>query len=289
MSPKPRFRRVVIAGLGLLGGSLALALKKRRMAARVVAWGRDAAGLQAALRAGLVDEVATDAACARGADLILLCAPFKCFEGQLRSLSLTAPKGCVVTDVGSVKGAQVARWQRAAGPLRFVASHPMAGGEKTGWRNAKADLFEGAPCLLTPLAGTDRGALRTVEGFWRGLGMEVARTSPAEHDRIVARVSHLPHAAAFALAAAAARLGPDSDFVWAGKGWFDSSRVAASDAALWADIFLHHPRRMEGALRGLEAEVKRLRGLLKAGRRPALEAWLGRAADFRRATEGRRR
>lgn len=289
MSPKPRFKRVVIAGLGLLGGSLALALKKRRMAARVVAWGRDPAGLAGALRAGLVDEASTDAGCARGADLLLLCAPFNCFEGQLRALSLVAPKGCLATDVGSVKGAQVARWHRAAGPLRFVASHPMAGGEKPGWRNASADLFEGAACLLTPLAGTDRRALLAVGRFWGALGMDVARTSPAEHDRIVARVSHLPHAAAFALAAAAARLGPESDFALAGKGWFDSSRVAASDAALWADIFLHHPRRMDASLRGLEAELKRLRGLLKAGRRPALVAWLGRAAEFRRSTEGRRR
>jgi prephenate dehydrogenase len=289
MSRKPRYERAVIVGLGLLGGSLALALKKRRLARRVVAWGRTPSSLASALRAGLVDEVHTDADCARGADLILLCAPFTRFEGQLRALAAVAPEGCLVTDVGSVKGAQVGRWHRAAGPLRFVASHPMAGGEKTGWRNASADLFQGAACLLTPLAATDRRAVLELGRLWRALGMRVSTVSPEEHDRLIGRVSHVPHAAAFVLAAAQARGRRVQDFAFAGKGWFDTSRVAASDADLWTDIFLHHPRRMDQALRGLEAELKVLRGLLKSGRRAALSAWLARAADFRRATEGRRR
>lgn len=288
MKTKPAFERVLIVGLGLLGGSLALALKKRRLARRVVAWGRRPSSLRPALRAGLVDEVHTTVDCARGADLIVLCAPFTRFEGQLRALAAVAPKGCLTTDVGSVKGAEVARWHRAAGPLRFVASHPMAGGEKTGWRNASADLFEGAACLLTPLAATDRRALTEVGRLWRALGMRVSRVSPEEHDRLIARVSHVPHAMAFALAAAQARGRRIQDFAFAGKGWFDTSRVAASDAALWADIFLHHPRRMDPALKGLEAELRDLRRLLKAGRRTALETWLARASGFRRATEGRR-
>ncbi|HTB21141.1 MAG TPA: prephenate dehydrogenase/arogenate dehydrogenase family protein [bacterium] len=289
MSPKPRYARVVIAGLGLLGGSLALALKKRGMASRVVAWGRDAAGLRAAVRAGLVDEASTEAACAKGADLVVLSAPFTCFESHLRALAAVAPKGCLATDVGSVKGAQVARWHRAAGGMRFVASHPMAGGEKTGWRNASADLFQGAACLLTPLAATDPGALRQVRGLWGRLGMRVTLCTPKEHDRLVARVSHFPHAAAFALAAAQARGKRVSDFAWAGKGWFDTSRVAASDPGLWADIFMHHPGRVAADLEAMERELKTLRRLVRSGHTPALRAWLARAADFRKATEGARR
>jgi prephenate dehydrogenase len=289
MSPKPRYERVLIAGLGLLGGSLALALKKRRLARRVVAWGRNPSTLGEALRAGVVDEAHTSVDCACDADLIVLCAPFTRFEGLLRDLAAVAPEGCLATDVGSVKGAEVKRWHRAAGPLRFVASHPMAGGEKTGWRNASADLFEGAACLLTPLASTDRRALAEVEILWKALGMRVSRVSPEEHDRLIGRVSHVPHAAAFILAAAEARGRGLRDFAFAGKGWFDTTRVAASDAALWADIFSHHPGRMERALKRLEAESARLRRLLKAGRRPALRAWLERAAEFRRATEGRPR
>jgi prephenate dehydrogenase len=291
MTAKPRYERVLIAGLGLLGGSLALALKKRRLAKTVLAWGRNPATLGEALAAGVVDEAHTSVDCACDVDLIVLCAPFTRFEGLLRDLAAVAPEGCLVTDVGSVKGAEVKRWHRAAGPLRFVASHPMAGGEKTGWRNASAELFEGAACLLTPLASTDRRALAEVGRLWTALGMRVSRVTPEEHDRLIARVSHVPHAAAFALAAALARGrgGRPADFTFAGKGWFDTSRVAASDPGLWADIFSHHPRRMELALKGLEAELRGLRGLLKAGKRPALEAWLARAAEFRRATERRRR
>jgi prephenate dehydrogenase len=289
VSRRLRYRRVVIAGLGLLGGSLALALKKRRLADRVVAWGRELSRLRPAVRAGLVDEVSVDVGCAQGADLVVLCAPFTRFEGQLRALARAAPPGCLVTDVGSVKGGQVARWHAAAGPLRFVASHPMAGGEKTGWRHADADLFEGAACLLTPLPATRRDAVLEAGRLWQALGMRVDLVTPEEHDRLISRVSHLPHAAAFALAAAQARLGPAADFAWAGKGWFDTSRVASSDAALWRDIFLHHPRRMERSIRAVEAELARLRRLLAAGKPEKLEAWLAAAAEFRRATEGQRR
>ena len=285
MSVRPRFQRVVIAGLGLLGGSLALALKQRSLAGRVVAWGRDLSRLRPAVPAGLVDEVSVDVSAARGADLVVLCATAAQYEQQLRQLAGAAPAGCLVTDVASVKGASVARWHKAAGPLRFVASHPMAGGEKTGWRNAKAGLFEGAACLMTPLPRTDRSAVLAVGTLWQDLGMDVALCSPEEHDRLVGLVSHLPHAAAFALAAATARLGSSEDFQWAGKGWFDTTRVAASDPSLWAGIFLHHPRRMERSLALVEAELGRLRALLKAGKRPDLEAWLERAAAFRRSTE----
>jgi prephenate dehydrogenase len=286
---EPRFKKALVVGIGLLGGSLALALKKRGLAGKVSAWGRDLGRMRPALRAGLVDEISVSPESARGADLIVLCSPFGSFEGQLKQLALHAPGGCLATDVGSVKGAEVERWHRAAGPLRFVASHPMAGGERSGWRHASADLFEGAACLLTPLARTDRSAVLAVGTLWQDLGMDVALVSPAEHDRLIARVSHLPHAAAFALAAAQTHLGGTSDFAWAGKGWFDTSRVAGSDPGLWADIFLHHPRRMEASLKALETESKRLRGLLKSGRRKALLAWLERASNLRRASEEQRR
>lgn len=284
MGAKPRFQRVVIAGLGLLGGSLALALKDRKLAAKVVAWGRNAPRLKQAKAAGLVDEASTDVACAKGADLIVLCTPFEQFEGQLTQLAKAAPAGCLVTEVGSVKGPSVERWHKAAGPLRFVASHPMAGGDKTGWKHASPYLFEGAACFLTPLRLSDRRAVLAIGELWQALGMRVSLCSPEEHDRIVGRVSHLPHAAAFALAASQSRLKGLDDFAYAGKGWFDTSRVGGSDADLWADIFLHHPSRMDKSLAGLQAEIKALRGLLKQKRKGPLKAWLAKASGFRRAT-----
>jgi prephenate dehydrogenase len=282
----PRFRRVVINGLGLLGGSLGLGLKKKKMAGTVVALGRDLGRLKPALKAGLVDEISVSPDCARGADLIVLCTPYHSFSAQLKALSETAPEGCLVTDVGSVKGAEVARWHRAAGSLRFVASHPMAGGEKSGWREANAGLFEGAACLITPLPVTDRRAVKDIGELWQSLGMQVELLSPEEHDRVIGRVSHLPHAVAFALAAAEARRGRVGDYALAGKGWFDTSRVGGSDKDLWADIFLHHPKRMERSLKSVEDEIARLRRLLKSGKRPALARYLGGASEFQRATRG---
>lgn len=282
---QPKFKRVVIVGLGLLGGSVALALRKRRMAKHIVALGRSLATLRAPKRAGLVDEISVDPRCAQGADLIVLASPFTQFERQLKALSHAAPPGCLCTDVGSVKGDAVSRWHWAAEPMDFVASHPMAGGERRGWQQARADLFEGAACLLTPLPITRRGAVVRVGRFWEALGMNVALTTPEDHDRIVARVSHLPHAAAFALVAATAGHGPLSDMDFAGKGWADSSRIAASDDALWADIFLHHPKRLDAGLKDLAAEITRLRGLLKAGKAAPLRAWLRKAARFRRTSE----
>ncbi len=278
---RPRFARVVVAGLGLLGGSLALALKRRGLAGTVTAWVRDPAAARPAVRAGLVDAVSRGPECARNADLAVLCTPYTCFEPQLRELARIAPPGCLVTDVGSVKGPLGARWHRAAGPLKFVASHPMAGGERSGWRNASASLFEGAACILTPLPRTDPGALRGVRELWRALGAEVSLTTPAEHDRLVARVSHLPHAAAFALARSLARGGRPGDFAWAGRGFLDTTRVAASSPDLWAGIFRHHPDRLDRGLAALEREVHTLRRLIRAGAVAPLRAYLARAARFR--------
>jgi prephenate dehydrogenase len=282
VSAGPKFQRVVVVGLGLLGGSVALAMKRRKLAKWVVGLGRDLGRLRPALQAGLVDEVSVKADCVADADLILLCGPFQHFERQLKALAVAAPEGCLVTDVGSVKGPLVARWHKAAGPLRFVASHPMAGGERTGWRNARPDLFEGAACLLTPLTHTRRDAVLAVGKLWQALGAEVSLTSPQDHDRLIGRVSHLPHAAAFALAAAEAADGRIVDFAWAGKGWRDTTRVAASDEALWADIFLHHPKALQQGLRGLERESARLRALLESGRPGPLRAFLRKASQFRR-------
>ena len=283
MSVRPKYQKAVVVGLGLLGGSMALALKRRGLAKRVAALGRDLGRLRPALNAGLVDEISVKADCVSEADLILLCGPFQQFERQLRALAVAAPEGCLVTDVGSVKGPLVARWHRAAGPLSFVASHPMAGGEKTGWRHARPDLFEGAACLITPLAKTRRDAVLAVGKLWQALGAEVSLTSPQDNDRLIGRVSHLPHAAAFALASSEAADGRIVDFAWAGKGWRDTTRVAASDAALWADIFLHHPRALQRGLRSLERESARLRALLEAGRPGPLRSFLRKAAKFRQA------
>lgn len=276
------FKKVVIVGLGLLGGSLALALKKKRLANSVWGLGRDAKRLLKAQRLGLVDAVATDVGAAHGADLIVLCTPFSRFEKDLQMLSQAAPEGCLVTDVGSVKGAAVARWERAAGNLKFVASHPMAGGELGGFEHAWAGLFEGAAVLLTPTRLSAPSAVARVASLWKAVGARVSKTTPAAHDALVGRLSHLPHAAAFALMAQIARRSRTKDFAFAGKGFLDSTRIAGSDPALWADIFLHHPRFLRQELKGLRIHIAALEALLKPGRAKALQAWLARISTARR-------
>jgi prephenate dehydrogenase len=277
-----KFERAVIVGLGLLGGSLALALKKNRLAKRIVAIGRRPADLREALKAGLVDEVSVDMTAAKGADLIVLCGPFRLFEKQLKELSQVAPLGCLCTEVGSIKGAAVERWHWAAEPLDFVASHPMAGGEKTGWRHAQAGLFEGAPVILTPLKVTRREAVLRIGRLWESLGADVSLTTPQDHDRLAGRISHLPHAVAFALCSVLAKQGRLVDFMFAGKGFWDSTRVGASDAGLWTDIFKGNP----GVAKDLRAVAKELNGMAKAiaSEPPArLKKRLEQAGDFRRA------
>lgn len=280
------FRKAVVVGVGLLGGSLALALKRRRLARSVWGLGRDAKRLMMARRRGLLDEASTEVRAVAGADLIVLCTPFTLFERQLRALALAAPEGCLVTEVGSVKGASVAAWERAAGPLRFVASHPMAGGELGGFEHARADLFEGAPVILTPTARTHRPSLRRVAGLWKALGGRVALATPKAHDALVGRLSHLPHAAAFSLMALLASRVRAKDLVFAGKGFLDSTRVAGSEAALWRDIFLHHPGFLRAELKGLRAQIAVLEGLLHPSRAAALEAWLARISAARRRAGG---
>lgn len=280
----PKFKKAVIVGLGLLGGSAALALKKKRLAKRVVALGRKPADLKAAQKARVIDAWSVDAAVVKDADLIILCGPFRLFEAQLQQLSRLAPIGCLCTEVGSVKGAAVSRWHWAAEPMDFVASHPMAGGEKTGWRNAKADLFEGAPVILTPLKVTRREAVLRIGRLWEALGAEVSLTTPEDHDRLVGRVSHLPHAVAFALCGTLAAQGRLTDFFFAGKGYWDTTRVAASDPSLWADIFKANRGNLSRDLKAAARELQALARLVQKGSTAVLEKRLAKAAAFRRAS-----
>jgi prephenate dehydrogenase len=282
---RPHFKRAVILGVGLLGGSLGLALRKKKLASQVIGWGREPQRLRKALKAGVIQEAHTDLGLAVAeADLIILCTPFDRFDSLLQDLALLAPKGCLVTDVGSVKGA-VPRWQRLAKPLKFVGSHPMAGGEKTGFEHAKADLFQGAACFVTPCAGVDRAALGKVAALWKALGSWVLSLSPLAHDRQVAKVSHLPHAMAFALCAQLASEGSRSDFEVAGNGFWDSSRVGASDPRLWTAIFEANRPNMVRLIKGLEKQLAGLRQDLQKKNAKAVHARLRKAAAFRRSVD----
>ena len=273
-------RRLSIIGVGLLGGSIGLAVKSAAMPCRVVGYGHRRSTLDKALASGAIDEAADGLAEAvKGADFVILCTPVGSFRQNLKDIAPALAEGAVVTDVGSTKRSVV----RAAAELlpkhaKFVGSHPMAGSEKRGVDFARADLFAGARCILTPDASTDRDALASVESFWQALGMTTTRLSPDEHDRLVCDISHLPHA----LAASLVSMQDDAALPLAGKGFLDATRIAGGDGALWRDIFLDNRDHLATSVNHFRAALDELLALLDPARADELAKWLD-AASTRRA------
>ncbi|HWB53594.1 MAG TPA: prephenate dehydrogenase [Tepidisphaeraceae bacterium] len=277
-------RTLSIIGVGLLGGSIGLAAKERIKDVRVIGYGHRRLTLQRALRLKAIDEAADDLSKAvSGADLVILCTPVGLFRKILTEIRPALAEKCIVTDVGSTKGLVVKWGERIVG-RRFVGSHPMAGSEKRGVEFARSDLFDKALCLMTPTARTDPSALRQVEQFWKTLGMKISRLSPNEHDRLLAEVSHLPHIAAAAL------IGIPSQraIPLCGKGFLDSTRIAAGDGGLWRDIFLDNRKNMISAIDKLRLELETVANLIEQGDGAKLQRWLDQRARKRRTLNSER-
>jgi prephenate dehydrogenase len=252
----------------------------------VVGYGHRASTLEAALASGAIQEAKHSAAEAvRGADLVVLCTPVGVFQGILQEIAPALADGAIVTDVGSTKRSVVATAERVLpAHVSFVGSHPMAGSEQRGVEFAAAALFRDAVCITTPTDSTDRQALKSVEAFWRLLGMHLIRLSPAEHDRRLADVSHLPHA----LAAALMTVQEDESLPLAGKGFRDSTRIAGGDGGLWRDIFIDNRDNLRDSLRRLRTQLERLETHLDAADADAVKGWLDAAAARRRGLNGPR-
>ena len=280
------FERAAIVGVGLIGGSLALAARAAGLIGEVVGLGRSAANLDVARQRGIIDRAVQDPAAIGPVDLVVLAVPVRSTARMAAALLPHLRPGTVVTDVGSVKGEVVAQCEAALPTDRpFVGGHPIAGSERAGAAAADAGLFRGAPCVLTPTARTDATALVAVRALWEGVGARVSEMTPAAHDRALAWVSHLPHVVAYALVGALA--GADGQLAaLAGGSWRDATRVAASPAELWRDIFLANREAVLAATDAFGAEVARLRAALAAGDEPALLALLERAVAARGAGQG---
>jgi prephenate dehydrogenase len=277
MTPK----RLSILGVGLLGGSVGLAVKAGAMPCRVIGYGHRRSTLDKALASGAIDEAAvTPAEAVEGADLVILCTPVGLFRQNLADIAPALPEAAIVTDVGSTKRS-VVRDARELLPkhARFVGSHPMAGSEKRGVEFARADLFQGARCILTPDDATDPDALTSVDGFWRALGMRTTILSPVDHDRLVSDVSHLPHA----IAASLVTMQEDAALPLAGKGFLDATRIAGGDGGLWRDIFLDNRDELAGSLTRFRHTLDAFIGLLEDGKGDDLARWLDDAASRRAA------
>lgn len=282
--------KVVIVGVGLIGGSFALALKRAGAVGEVVGMGRSAAALQRALELGIVDSVTTSAAEAMaGASLVLVAAPVAQTAAILAALAPHLAAGTVITDAGSTKGdvVQAARAALGAKIGQFVPGHPIAGRESNGPEAAIADLYAGKKTVLTPLAENRAADVERVAAAWQACGALIHRLTPQEHDQVFAAVSHLPHLLAFALVddiagkPHAARL-----FQYAASGFRDFTRIAASSAEMWRDISLANRDALLGELDAYLAQLTSLRASLAAGDGAAIEAVYANARRARRQWTG---
>ena len=276
--------RLAIVGVGLLGGSLAKAVRAHGLAREIVGIGRDAGRMQAAVRDGALDRATTDLAeGVAGAERIVLAAPVLTNETLLPGVWRAAPAGAVVTDVGSTKRGIVAAADRLAAGRRdvhFVGSHPMAGSDRAGYAVARVDLFQGATVVLTPTEATDGGAAKSVGELWAAVGARVVTLDPEVHDRAVAAISHLPHVAAWALVDAVVRFEPDALRI-AARGFKDTTRIAASDPDVWREILLDNRDAVRASLTAFRTALDDLDALVDAADSEALTAYLARVKSVR--------
>ena len=279
--------KVVVVGVGLIGGSFALALKKAGAARQVVGMGRSQEVMARALELGIVDSVTESPEEAMaGADLVLLAAPVAQTGPILASLAPYLDIGTVVTDAGSTKSDVVASARAALGSKvkQFVPAHPIAGRESNGPDAALAELYQGKKTVITPLPENDAGDVGLVAAAWRLCGAIIHTLTPQEHDRVFAAVSHLPHLLAFGLVDDIARK-PHADllFQYAASGFRDFTRIAGSSPEMWRDISLANRDALLTELDAYLAQLTVLRAHLAAHDGPGLEAIYTNAQRARRA------
>jgi len=279
------FKKIAIFGVGLIGGSFALALKNADAVERVLGLGRSAASLARARELGIIDEIATSVAEAvRDTDLILVAAPVAQTEAILAAIAPYLQPGTVVTDAGSTKSDVVAAARKALGVkvAQFVPGHPIAGRELNGPNAAIADLYVGKKVVLAPLTENTPQDVARVADAWRQCGAIIHQLTPEKHDCVFAAVSHLPHLLAYALVDDIANK-PHADllFQYAASGFRDFTRIAGSSPEMWRDISLANQTALLHELDSYLVQLTQVRALLAAGDGPALEAVYANAQQAR--------
>lgn len=232
------FKSVSIIGVGLIGGSLALALKEKKIVSRIIGYGRDEGRLKEALKLGIIDDFTLSLKDAALSELIVLATPLGIFEKIAKEISPFLKVDSIVIDVGSVKKYVVDTMENILPKqVHFVATHPIAGSDKTGYEHARSDLFKGARIIITPTEKTNKTALDKITKMWQKIGSSVEYMSAEEHDKIYALMSHLPHLISFCLVNTVEEI--DKNLIkYAGSGFKDTTRIAKSSPDVWKDIFL---------------------------------------------------
>jgi prephenate dehydrogenase len=269
------FNKVAIVGVGLIGGSIGLAIKKNKIARAVIGIGHHQRSIQLALRCESIDEGSLDLRKIKDADLVILACPVSRIIRILPKLSRFLNRDSLVIDVGSTKSEIVKAAQKSK--IEFIGCHPLVGMEKTGVANAKNDIFEGSLCLVVPLKKTQPAPIDKIRRFWKALGARTQVMDAFRHDRILAFVSHLPHAIVFGLIDCI-----KARYLKFGAGGLkDTTRIGSSDPLMWRDIFLTNRKELLGALKDFNRSLARLESLIRDNQLKALAYYLTKARNKR--------
>ncbi len=286
------FKKIAIVGVGLIGGSLALALKKRGLCEHIVGIGRKQATLDEALSLGLVDSISLDMAAITACDVVVLCAPVAQTAALLQAMKPFLTAHTLITDAGSTKQDVVQAAKQVLGSgespndliANFVPAHPIAGKAQHGPMAADADLYVDKHVVLTPLAENRPDSIAAIAQLWESVGAKISQMSPLRHDTVFASVSHLPHLLAYALVAQIAQ-DEDAGIKWnyAGAGFKDFTRIAASSPEMWRDIFAANKTALLKDLRTYQAMLGYMETLLVTNNFTGLEKLIDKAATARQA------
>jgi len=278
------FKRISVVGAGLIGGSVLLAAKKRNLSSVFSCWSHSQNTLAFWANLGWVDVHPVLEDSVKNADLVIIATPVDKISETFIKISPHLSPGCLVTDVGSIKGAVLAAATSLPREITFIGSHPMAGSEKAGAINAQEDLFEGRFCFLTPKSGDPDTAVRKLEFFWKSLGSKTFICSAEKHDEIVSAISHTPHASAAALMLAVKNL-PGFHHAAVGAGLKDSTRIAAGEENLWVGILLANAVHVSQGLKEVEKQTLNLRTAIERGDTTALRKILESARIARQSLD----
>lgn len=264
-----KFNKIAIIGVGLIGGSIGLAVKGKRLAKEVVGVCRHKESLRRAKERRVIDKGTLDYRNAvKDAELVILATPISQIIKIVKEIIPSLRKGCLITDTGSTKSEIVRRIEEVLPKgIYFVGAHPLAGSEKRGSNFARADLLQGAMCILTKTLKTDSSALKKIANFWKKLGSRIVVLSPRRHDQIIALMSHLPHLAAGQLVKVAS-----ANLAFAASGFLDTTRIASSNAEIWADIFLTNKKFVIQAIDTYVKNLELIKSLIREEDRRKLSA-----------------
>ena len=278
------FNRLVIVGIGLIGGSFGLAARRCGLAREIIGVARRQSTLDKAIEVGACDAATADLCEAtRDADFVLLAPPVGQMERICREIAPLVAPGAIVTDAGSTKARIVETCEPLFTRAHFIGGHPMAGSEQTGVEAARADLFENARWILTPTAQTNADALNHLTSIIEKMGAQVIEMDAARHDEVLAVTSHLPHMTAAALMHVFGNLKDENAARVVARGWRDSTRIAAGSAEMWRDIALANRGALLSALDEMDDSLQQFRAALQSENGEEIENWLEAAAKLRRA------